>query len=36
MKNPPQIEDGEQPTGKGESITRQGTPQSPELAPRRL
>jgi len=33
---PPQIEDGEKPTGKGESVTRQGTPQSPELAPRRF
>ena len=33
---PPQIKDGEKQTGKGESVTRQGTPQSPELAPRRL
>ena len=33
---PPQIEDSEKPRGKGESVTRQGTPQSPELAPRRF
>jgi len=30
------VEDSEKPRGKGESVTRQGTPQSPELAPRRL
>jgi hypothetical protein len=33
---PPQIEDSEKPRGKGESVTRQGTPPSPEFAPRRF